>query len=166
MVDISQEKTINISVNNNKYTVNVTVTDYLIDVLRDKLLLRGTKRGCDNGECGACTVLVNGEPVNSCLYLAIRADGKEITTVEGLAKREELHILQKTFIKEGALQCGFCGPGMLISSKALLDSNPNPSKAEIREAMVGNLCRCSGYTKIANAVKQASKEQCCGKVSD
>ena len=166
MVVKLREKAIKLNVNGKFYKVTVKVTDYLLDVLRDKLLLHGTKKGCGNGECGACTVLVDNEPVNSCLYLAIRAEEKEIITVEGLAQEDHLHILQKTFIKEGALQCGFCGPGMLLSSKALLDTNPNPSKTEIREALAGNLCRCSGYTKIIDAVDKAAKEQCCGKGSD
>lgn len=163
MVVKCEEKTIKLNVNGKSYSVTVKATDLLLDVLRDKLLLHGTKKGCENGECGACTVLVNNEPVNSCIYLAIRADGKEIMTIEGMSKDEHLSILQKAFIHEGALQCGFCGPGMLISAKALLDINSEPSEKEIREALAGNLCRCSGYVKIVNAVDRAAKEQCCGK---
>ena len=122
------------------------------------MLLPGTKRGCDNGECGACTVLIDGEPVNSCLYLAIRAEGKEITTIEGLGTEENLHPLQKAFIQEGSLQCGFCGPGMLMTAKALLDKNPSPTAEEIRQGLSGNLCRCTGYTKIIDGVKTAARE--------
>ena len=163
MVVKCEEKTIKLIVNGKPYSVTVKATDLLLDVLRDKLLLHGTKKGCENGECGACTVLINNEPVNSCIYLAIRAEGKEITTIEGISEGDYPSILQKSFIHEGALQCGFCGPGMLMSAKALLDINPTPSKMEIREALAGNLCRCSGYVKIINAVDRTAKEQCCGK---
>lgn len=151
-------KTITLNVNGRDYPVTINPTDYLLDVLRDRLLLHGTKRGCDNGECGACTVLINGEPVNSCLYLAVRAEGKKILTIEGLAGDDGLHELQKAFISEGALQCGFCGPGMLLSAKALLDKNENPSEEEIRQGLAGNLCRCTGYAKIIKAVQLAAKQ--------
>ncbi|HHW05974.1 MAG TPA: (2Fe-2S)-binding protein [Clostridia bacterium] len=158
MTESVKVKTINLKVNGKLYSVTVQPTDYLLDVLRNQLHLTGTKRGCDNGECGACTVLIDGEPVNSCLYLAIRAEGKEILTIEGLGTEENLHPLQKAFIREGALQCGFCGPGMLMSAKALLDKNPSPSEEEIRHGLSGNLCRCTGYVKIIDAVKAAARE--------
>lgn len=158
MTESVKVKTINLKVNGKLYSVTVQPTDYLLDVLRNQLHLTGTKRGCDNGECGACTVLIDGEPVNSCLYLAIRAEGKEILTIEGLGTEENLHPLQKAFIREGALQCGFCGPGMLMSAKALLDKNPSPSEEEIRHGLSGNLCRCTGYVKIIDAVKAAARD--------
>lgn len=130
----------------------------LLEMLRERLALTGTKNGCAAGECGACTVLMNGEPVNSCMVLAVEADGAEIVTVEGLARGEVLDPLQRAFVEEGAVQCGFCTPGMLISARALLDRNPNPSEAEIREALLGNLCRCTGYTRIVQAVQRAAAE--------
>lgn len=129
----------------------------LLEVLRDTWGLTGAKRGCDEGDCGACTVLLDGKPVNSCLVLAIRLDGREITTIEGLGKEDRLHPLQSAFIHHGALQCGFCGPGMILSAKALLDSNPNPTETEIRQALAGNICRCTGYSKIIEAVQSASR---------
>ena len=125
-------------------------------VLREKLGLTGTKEGCGTGECGACTVLVEGEPVNSCLYLAVRADGKSVLTIEGLAEGGQLHPLQQAFIDKAAVQCGFCAPGMLLSAKALLDRNPQPSEREIREGIAGNICRCTGYVKVVKAIQQAA----------
>lgn len=130
----------------------------LLEMLRERLALTGTKNGCAAGECGACTVLMNGEPVNSCMILAVEVDGAEIVTVEGLAHGEVLDPLQRAFVEEGAVQCGFCTPGMLISARALLDRSPNPSEAKIREALVGNLCRCTGYTRIVRAVQRAASE--------
>jgi aerobic-type carbon monoxide dehydrogenase small subunit (CoxS/CutS family) len=129
----------------------------LLEVLRETWGLTGAKRGCDEGDCGACTVLLDGKPVNSCLILAIRVEGREITTIEGLGDEDRLHPLQSAFIHHGALQCGFCGPGMILSAKALLDSNPNPTEAEIRQALAGNICRCTGYSKIIEAVQTASR---------
>jgi len=129
----------------------------LLEALRETWGLTGAKRGCDEGDCGACTILLDGKPVNSCLVLAIRVDGREITTIEGLGKEDRLHPLQSAFIHHGALQCGFCGPGMILSAKALLDSNPNPTEAEIRQALAGNICRCTGYSKIIEAVQSASR---------
>ena len=123
----------------------------LLQALRGDVGLTGTKEGCDDSECGACMVLVDGRPVNSCSYLALQADGREITTVEGLAKNGELHPLQQAFLDEGGVQCGFCTPGMLISAEALLTRNPDPSEEEVRLALRGNLCRCTGYQKIAGA---------------
>jgi carbon-monoxide dehydrogenase small subunit len=128
-------------------------------MLREKLALTGAKNGCGAGECGACTVLMDGEPVNSCMVLAVEADGSEIVTVEGLAHDGQLDTLQKAFVEEGSVQCGFCTPGMLISARALLDRNPSPTEQEIREALVGNLCRCTGYTRIVQAIQKVAKGQ-------
>lgn len=130
----------------------------LIDVLRDELHLTGTKKGCGEGECGTCTILIDGKPVNSCLVLAALAQGKDIQTIEGIGTPENLHPLQQAFVEEGAIQCGFCTPGMVISSKALLDRNSHPDDLEIRKAISGNLCRCTGYVKIVKAVKKAAEE--------
>jgi carbon-monoxide dehydrogenase small subunit len=130
----------------------------LLEVLREDLDLTGTKHGCELGECGACTVLVEGVPVMSCIYLAIEAVGKAITTVEGLADRSEPSVLQKAFARTGGAQCGYCTPGFLMSGTALLRENPDPSEQEIREALAGNLCRCTGYTKIVEAVQVAAVE--------
>jgi carbon-monoxide dehydrogenase small subunit len=138
----------------------LTVQDHrtLLQVLREDLALTGTKDGCSAGECGACTVLIDGEPVNSCMVLAIECDGHEITTVEGLAHDGQLSALQAAFVEHNAVQCGFCTPGMLISAHALLQRHPNPTEGEIREALVGNLCRCTGYLRIIEAVQTAAKK--------
>lgn len=153
------ERSITFTVNGLKRTVNVSEDLVLIDVLRERLGLTGTKQGCGNGECGACTVLVDGQPVASCIYPALKAEGKTIHTVEGLARTpKDLHPLQSWFLKLGAVQCGFCIPGMLMSAKGLLDRNPNPSPEEVRESLVGNLCRCGGYQKIVDAVLAAAAE--------
>jgi aerobic carbon-monoxide dehydrogenase small subunit len=130
----------------------------LIDVLRDEIGYTGTKRGCGEGECGTCTVLIDGRPVNSCLILAALVQGKEITTIEGVGTPENLHPIQQAFVNEGAIQCGFCTPGMVMSTKALLDSEKNPDEQQIRKALSGNLCRCTGYVKIVKAVKKAAEE--------
>jgi carbon-monoxide dehydrogenase small subunit len=129
----------------------------LLQVLREDLDLTGTKDGCNGGECGACTVLFDGEPVNACLVLAVEADGHEVVTVEGLAQDGALDPLQRAFINRNAVQCGFCTPGMIISARALLDRNPRPSEMEIRQAIAGNLCRCTGYTRIVEAVQDIAK---------
>lgn len=150
---------INLKVNGVEYALEVAAHRTLLEVLREELGLMGTKEGCGEGECGACTVLVNGRPVTSCLMLAAQADGKEITTIEGLAAGGELHPLQKAFIEHGAVQCGYCSPGMILSAKALLDENPHPTEAEVREALVGNLCRCTGYKKIVEAVLAVARNQ-------
>ena len=130
----------------------------LLDLLRDKLGLTGTKRGCEQGECGACTVMLDGKPVNSCCTLAVECEGRDVVTVEGIAKNGQLHPIQKQFIEKWALQCGYCTPGMIMSAKALLDVNPHPTELEIREAIEGNLCRCTGYAKIVEAIQAAAAE--------
>jgi carbon-monoxide dehydrogenase small subunit len=147
---------ITLTVNGETELVDVPSNMTLLQMLREKLVLTGTKNGCAAGECGACTVLMNGEPVNSCMVLAVECDGSEITTVEGLAHDGQLDPVQKTIIEQGGVQCGFCTPGILISARALLDRNPNPSDYEIRDALVGNLCRCTGYLRIIDAVKEAA----------
>ena len=147
---------ITLTVNGVPETVDVPQNMTLLQMLREKLSLTGTKNGCSAGECGACTVLIDGEPVNSCMVLAAECDGVTIVTVEGLAKEGKLSRLQETIVKTGGVQCGFCTPGMLISATALLNRNPNPTEVEIREALVGNLCRCTGYFRIVEAVKEAA----------
>jgi carbon-monoxide dehydrogenase small subunit len=147
---------ITLTVNGETELVEVPSHMTLLQMLREKLVLTGTKNGCAAGECGACTVIMNGEPVNSCMVLAVECDGAEITTVEGLAQDGQLDPVQEAIIEQGGVQCGFCTPGILISARALLDRNPNPSEYEIRDALVGNLCRCTGYLRIIDAVKQAA----------
>ena len=146
-----------ITINGKKYELAVAPNMTLADLLREELLLTGTKKGCDMGECGTCTVIMNGRAVNSCLVLAVQAAGKEITTVEGLETEDGLHPLQEKFIENGAVQCGFCTSGMLLSAKTLLDRNPHPTEKEIRTAISGNLCRCTGYQKIVESIKDASE---------
>ena len=148
-----------VTVNGAKEYVDVPSNMTLLRMLREKLGLTGTKNGCSAGECGACTVLLNGEPVNSCMVLAVECDGAQIVTVEGLASEERLAPVQESIISQGGVQCGFCTPGILISSYALLQRNPNPSEDEIREALVGNLCRCTGYVRIIESVKEAARMQ-------
>ena len=128
----------------------------LLKFLREELHLTGTKEGCGEGDCGACTVLVNGLSVNACLYLAVLADGKEILTIEGLEKNGQMHEIQEAFIRHGAIQCGFCSPGMIMSVKNLLDNNPKPTEDDIRRGMSGNLCRCTGYQQMVDAIKEVS----------
>jgi carbon-monoxide dehydrogenase small subunit len=147
---------ITVTVNGEKEYLDVPDNMTLLQMLREALALTGTKNGCGAGECGACTVLMDGEPVNSCMVLAVEADGAEIATVEGLAHDDQLDVVQQAFVDEGSVQCGFCTPGMLISARALLDRNPSPTEQEIREALVGNLCRCTGYTRIVRAVQKAA----------
>ena len=144
-------------VNGAERSVSVAPETTLLELLRDHLQLTGAKRGCDAGDCGACTVLVDGKPVNACLMLAVQASGRSVVSVEGLATQTALHPLQQAFHESGALQCGFCGPGMILSAKALLDENPQPSTAEIREALAGHLCRCTGYAKMIEAVRHAAE---------
>ena len=144
--------TINLTVNGESYEMFVDPFKTLLDVIRNDLGLIGTKEGCSTGDCGACTIIMNGKPVNSCLVLAPEADGSELITIEGLADGDKLHPIQEAFIKHGAVQCGFCIPGMILSTKALLDENPNPSEEQIRDYIAGNLCRCTGYQKIVEAI--------------
>jgi aerobic carbon-monoxide dehydrogenase small subunit len=150
---------ISLVVNGEFEQVDVPSQMTLLQMLREKLALTGTKNGCNAGECGACTVLLNGEPVNSCMVLAVECVGAHVVTVEGLAQDGMLDPVQQTIIDHGGVQCGFCTPGILISSRALLDRNPDPSDDEIREALVGNLCRCTGYLRIVDAVKDAAHRQ-------
>jgi carbon-monoxide dehydrogenase small subunit len=148
---------IRLTVNGISYELDVKPWETLVDVLRNDLGLTGTKEGCGLGECGACTVIMEGKVVNSCLVLAAEADGKKITTIEGLADGDKLHPIQEAFVEQGGLQCGFCTPGMILSTKALLDENTNPSEEEIRRGIAGNLCRCTGYTKIIESIKAAAE---------
>ena len=150
---------ITLSINGSSEQVDVPSNLTLLQMLREKLALTGTKNGCMAGECGACTVMLNGEPVNSCMVLAVECDGAEVLTVEGLAKDSVLDPIQESIIDQGGVQCGFCTPGILISARALLDRKPNPSEDDIREALVGNLCRCTGYLRIIEAVHEASERQ-------
>ena len=148
-----------LKVNDEFYEVAVEPHRTLLEVLRESLGLTGTKKGCDEGECGACTVLIDGEAVLSCLVLAVEAQGRSITTIEGLARNGQLHPLQQALIDHGAIQCGFCTPGQILSAKALLDRSPRPTEAEVRQAMAGNLCRCTGYVKIVAAIVAAGQKQ-------
>jgi len=150
-------KTLRFTLNGEPMEIAVSPSDMLVDVLRDKLELTGTKKGCGKGECGACTVIMNGKAVASCLVPALKAIDAEIETIEGVANGEA-HPLQETFMDLGAVQCGFCTPGMIMSSKALLDDKPQPTKSEIREAIAGNICRCTGYVKIEEAVEAAAEK--------
>jgi carbon-monoxide dehydrogenase small subunit len=150
-------KEISITVNGKVYEISVPPWRTLLEIIREDLGLTGTKEGCGLGECGACTVLMDGKAVNSCLVLAAEADGKQITTIEGLADGDKLHPIQQAFVDHGGLQCGFCTPGMIISAKALLDKNPNPTDEEIKQGIAGNLCRCTGYAKIIESIKAAAE---------
>ena len=145
-------------VNGDAVTAAVNDNMTLLDFLRDKLALTGTKKGCEQGECGACTVQLDGEPVNSCCTLVVECEGREVTTIEGVAKDGRLHPIQAQFIEKWALQCGYCTPGMIMSAKSLLEKNPHPTELEIREAIEGNLCRCTGYAKIVEAIDAAAAE--------
>ena len=152
-----EKKLVKLTVNGKVREILVKPSDLLLNVLRQDLSLMGAKYGCGIGECGACTVLMNGKPVLSCLILAISAEGQEITTVEGLGDFDQLHPLQQSFIDHGAVQCGFCTSGMLMTADGLLRENSNPSEEEVREYLRGNLCRCTGYTAIVKAVREAAK---------
>jgi carbon-monoxide dehydrogenase small subunit len=147
---------IKLKVNGQDYEAYVTPNTTLLDLLRDDLGLTGTNKGCATGDCGACTVIMNGDAVNSCLVFALDANGAEIITIEGLAVGDTLHPLQQAFLDEGAVQCGFCTPGMIMVIKDFLDKNPNTTDEALRDAIAGNLCRCTGYTKIVNAIKKVA----------
>lgn len=152
------KKTIHITVNHKPFDLAVAPNRTLLEVVRETLGLTGTKAGCLVGDCGACTVLVDGKPVNACLMLAVQADGKQVTTIEGVETPQGLHPLQTAFVDKGAIQCGYCSPGMILSAKSLLDRNPRADEAEIRKAISGNLCRCTGYQKIVEAIVFASRQ--------
>jgi len=151
------KKLINIKVNDRRYEVAVDVNRTLADLIRYDLGLTGTKKGCEVGECGSCSVILDGKPVNSCLVLALQASEREVLTVEGLETEDGLHPLQSAFIEKGAIQCGFCTSGMLLSAKSLLDRKSDPGELEIRNAISGNLCRCTGYQKIVEAIREVGK---------
>jgi len=146
------KRILNLNVNGEEFEVLTEVHRTLLEVLRENLGLTGTKRGCDLGTCGACTVLIEGKPYLSCLTLAVDVQGKKIVTIEGLARDGEPHPLQKAFVQKGAIQCGFCTPGMILTAKAFLNENPNPSEEEVKQAISGNICRCTGYVKIVEAI--------------
>jgi carbon-monoxide dehydrogenase small subunit len=150
-------KKIRLTVNGKRHELSVKPWRTLLEVIREELNLTGTKEGCGLGECGACTVIMDGQAVNSCLVLAAEADGKEILTIEGLVDCGNLHPIQEAFIEQGGMQCGFCTPGMILSAKVLLDKNPDPTEEEIKEGISGNFCRCTGYKKIIESIKAASK---------
>ena len=151
------KREIDLKVNSEPYSIVIDTREVLLDTLRYRLGFTGPKEGCGNGNCGSCTVVLNGVTVNSCLTFAVEADGGEVTTVEGVAVSGQLHPVQQAFIDNAALQCGFCTPGFIISAKALLERNPNPTEEEIRLALSGNLCRCTGYDKIVRAVQSAAR---------
>jgi carbon-monoxide dehydrogenase small subunit len=146
-----------LTVNGTSYEVAIEPQQSLLQLLREELHLTGTKEGCSEGECGACTVLLDGKTVDSCLIFALEAQGREVMTIEGLAQGDQLHPVQKAFAEYGAVQCGFCTPGMILAAKALLDSNPHPTEIEIRQGISGNLCRCTGYVKIVEAIQAAAR---------
>jgi aerobic carbon-monoxide dehydrogenase small subunit len=151
------ERIIHLNINDEDFEVIALPRESLLDVLRNKLFLTGTKMGCNEGDCGACTVIMEGRAVNACLVLAVEAEGQKILTVEGLAKGPQLHPLQESFLKYGGFQCGFCTPGVLLAAKALLDENPNPTDEEIRSGISGNVCRCTGYAKIVESIREAAR---------
>ena len=155
-----QQKTLPLTmiVNGKQVTLQIESDELLVDVLRDRLDLTGTKIGCNEGECGACTVIMDGKAVLSCLIPAMRAQGQEITTIEGLSDGDILHPLQQAFVEHGAVQCGYCTPGFVMSAKALLDENPHPTRDEIKETIAGNLCRCTGYVKIIEAIEAVANQ--------
>lgn len=153
------EQLIRLNINEDIYQIAVKPKEFLVDVLRDKLGLTGTKRGCDSGTCGACTVLINGKAAKSCRIKAVKLEDKEITTIEGIAKDGVLDPLQKAFIDHGAVQCGFCTPGMIMATKSFLQKNPKPTTDEIKKALSGNICRCTGYVKIVEAIEAVASEK-------
>lgn len=152
------KKSINITVNNKPYKLSVEPNQTLLEILRIQWGLTGAKVGCNMGDCGACTVIMDGKPVNSCLVLAVQANGRNILTIEGVETEQGIHPLQQAFIDKGAIQCGFCTPGIILSAKSLLENNPEANEKEIREAISGNLCRCTGYQKIVEAIQSVSEK--------
>lgn len=158
------EKTIEFVLNGQTVSLTTPVHRTLLEVIREDFELTGTKEGCDAGECGACTVLIDGKPINSCITLATEVAGKTVLTVEGLAKNGELHPLQQAFVDVGAVQCGYCTPGMLMSAKAVIDELGNPNEEEIRTAIEGNICRCTGYDRIVKAIKVAADRMASAKI--
>lgn len=151
--------TLTMTVNDRPVSVEIQPDELLVDVLRDRLGLTGTKIGCNEGECGACTVILDGQAVLSCLIPALRAEGSQITTIEALSDGDDLHPLQRAFVEHGAVQCGYCIPGFILSAKALLDRNPRPTRDEIKESIAGNLCRCTGYVKIIEAIESVAGQE-------
>jgi carbon-monoxide dehydrogenase small subunit len=154
-----KKRLVRLDVNGEEHEIAVLPNETLLEVLRDRLELTGAKLGCGEGACGTCTVLIGGRPVRSCLTLAIEVQGKKIVTIEGLSDGQELHPVQKAFVERGAIQCGFCSPGMILTGKALLDENPRPSEEEVRRAISGVVCRCTGYAKIVEAILAAAGEE-------
>ena len=152
------KQTVSLRVNGEDYEVMVEPHKTLLEILRDDLDLTGTKKGCTTGECGACTVIIDGKAILSCMTLGVEVRGKEIITIEGLANGGKIHPLQESFLQKGAIQCGYCTPGMILSAKALLDENPQPTEEDVRVAISGNLCRCTGYIKIVEAICQLQKK--------
>ena len=152
-MDKTAKRIVKLTVNNELFEVAINLNRTLLEVLREELSLTGTKESCGQGACGSCTILLDGLPVRSCLLLAVEAEGREITTIEGLSQGEKLHPVQEAFIEHHAIQCGFCSPGMILTATALLEVNPKPTEDEIRHALSGNICRCTGYAKIIGAVK-------------
>ena len=157
------KRRIETTINGRHYSLEVEPRKTLLAGLRDQRVLTGTKEGCGTGDCGACTVLLDGQPVTSCLMLAVEADGREVITIEGIASDGELHLVQQALVEVGGMQCGFCTPGFVLSIVALLEENPKPSEDEIRRALAGNLCRCTGYTKIIEGVQLAARRMRSGK---
>ncbi len=149
---LMKKQAVTLTVNGDQYDLALPPNRTLLEVLRDELGLTGAKEACDEGSCGACTVLLDGRPVRSCLTLAVEVEGREITTIEGLAEGGELHPIQRAFVKHGAIQCGMCTPGMILTAKALLERNPHPTEREVRMGIAGNVCRCTGYAKIVEAI--------------
>jgi carbon-monoxide dehydrogenase small subunit len=150
---------VTLNINGDSYTRVVRANTLLVNFLREEIDITGTKKGCELGDCGSCTVLMDGKPVNSCIVLAVEADGHQITTIEGVAQNDKLDRIQESFVENAAIQCGYCTPGMVLSAKALLTRNPHPTEHQVREAIAGNLCRCTGYVNIVKAIMDASGEQ-------
>ena len=152
-----EKQIIRLRINGEEHELEISANETLLEVLRERLGLTGAKEGCQDGSCGSCTILLDGKPARACLILAVEAEGKDILTIEGLSRDNELHPIQQAFINHGGIQCGFCTTGMILTAKALIDSNPEPTEAEVKEAISGNLCRCTGYTKIVESIIAATK---------